>query len=45
MKLATKSWEAYKAENGYVSNATLAQWAKEYNFDKITANELNMELM
>jgi len=45
MKLATKSWEAYKAEHGYVSNATLAQWAKEYNFDKTKANELNMELM
>jgi len=45
MKLATKSWEAYKAEHGDVSNATLAQWAKEFNFDKIKANELNMELM
>ena len=45
MKLATKSWEAYKAEHGYVSNATLAQWAKEFNFDKNKANELNMELM
>jgi uncharacterized protein len=45
MKLATKSWEAYIAEHGYVSKATLAQWAEEYNFDKTIANELNMELM
>jgi len=45
MKLATESWEAYKAEHGNVSNVTLAQWAKEFNFDKIKANELNMELM
>ena len=45
MKLATESLEAYIAEHGYVSNAALAQWAKEYNFDKIKADELNMELM
>jgi len=45
MKSATENWVAYIAEHGYVSNATLAQWAKEYNFDKIKANELNMELM
>ena len=29
----------------YITPATLAQWAKEYNFDKTKANELNMELM
>jgi len=42
MKQATKDWEAYKAGH---KNATLAQWAEVYNFDKIKANELNMELM
>jgi pimeloyl-ACP methyl ester carboxylesterase len=42
MKWADSSWETYKSAN---SNASKLQWAEEIGFDKIKANELNMELM
>jgi len=45
MKQAASSWEEYKAGNQNVTKDTLAQWAKEYNFNKTKANELNAELM
>ena len=39
---AKASWDAYKAGN---NNASIAQWAKEVNYDKAKANELDMGLM
>jgi pimeloyl-ACP methyl ester carboxylesterase len=42
MKLANSNWQAYKAE---YDSASLSQWAEEFNFDKLKANELNGELM
>jgi alpha-beta hydrolase superfamily lysophospholipase len=42
MDKALADWEAYKAAN---KNASKFQWAEEYHFDKLKANELNAELM
>jgi len=39
---ANEDLQKYLTKN---ENATLSQWAEEYNFDKIKANELNGELM
>ena len=39
---AKTSWKAYKAEH---NNASIAQWAKEVDYDKAKANELDMELI
>jgi len=39
---AQESWEAYKAGH---NNASITQWANEFNFDKAKANELDMDLM
>jgi len=39
---AKTSWDAYKTEH---NNASIAQWAKEVNYDKAKANELDMNLM
>jgi predicted alpha/beta hydrolase len=37
-----KSWKAYQMEH---ENVSRFQWAQEINFEKVLANELNMELM
>jgi pimeloyl-ACP methyl ester carboxylesterase len=39
---AKANWNAYKAGH---NNASIAQWAKEVNYDKAKANELDMGLM
>ena len=39
---AKASWNAYKAEH---NNASIAQWAKEVNYDKAKANDLDPDLM
>jgi predicted alpha/beta hydrolase len=39
---AKKSWEEYKIKH---DNASRVQWAKEVNFDKSKANELDLNLM
>jgi alpha-beta hydrolase superfamily lysophospholipase len=39
---AKASWEAYKAGH---KNASITQWAKEVNYDKAKANELDPDLM
>ena len=39
---AKASWNAYKSGH---NNASIAQWAKEVNYDKAKANELDMDLM
>ena len=39
---ANEDFQKYRAAN---ENASLSQWAEEYNFDKNKANELNGELM
>jgi len=41
-RIANEDLQKYLAEN---ENSSLSQWAKEYNFDKVKANELNGELM
>lgn len=38
----TASWEAYQMRH---ENACRFQWAEEINFNRVLANELNMELM
>ena len=45
MRLAISSWQEYRTGHQSITNSTLAQWAREYNFDKIKANELNPDLM
>ena len=45
MDAANESWEAYREGHKNVTNALLSGWAREYNFDKIRANELNADLM
>ena len=42
IRTVNENFQKYRAEN---ENASLSQWAEEYNFDKIKANELNDELM
>ena len=39
---AKANWDAYKARH---NNASIAQWTKEVNYDKVKANELDMGLM
>jgi len=45
MRTARASWEAFSAKIENVTNADFAQWAKEFNFDKSRANELDPALM
>jgi len=42
IRAVNENFQKYRAVN---ENAALSQWAEEYNFDKIKANELNGELM
>ena len=42
MNWADKNWESYKAEH---SNASRAEWAREINFDKALAGELDASIM
>jgi dienelactone hydrolase len=39
---AKENWKAYKAEH---NNASIIQWAKEFNYDKAKASELDIDLM
>lgn len=41
-RIANESLRKYRADN---ENPSRSQWAKDYNFDKFKANELNSELM
>jgi hypothetical protein len=42
MAKAEKSWQAFREAN---NNATRQQWAREFNFDKDLANQLDLALM
>jgi len=42
IRTANEDFQKYRTEN---ENASLFQWAEEYNFDKTKANEFNEELM